>query len=316
MPAVSVIIPVYNVEAYMADCAASLFSQTLADIEYIFIDDCTPDRSMAVLEEALSRYPERRAAVKTFRMSRNSGQAAVRMQGLALATGDYVIHCDSDDTVEPDAYRLLWEKAVSEDLDIVTSDFLKEDGNGTLRRIDGRCPDVAALLRDQAPWNLVCRLVRRSLLEGLVAPVADMGEDMVLAVQATLRARRSGHVGRPLYRYRYRASSISKAAGAAAAVARWKALKANAELLTGLLVRDFGYTGTEPELTAFKYYTRHHLEPYVSRPDVYRLWRGTFPEVDRRLLLTPGVSAETKFWFVLIHLHLFGSVKRLTAHFR
>ena len=53
MPKVSIIIPIYNVSAYIEKCARSLFEQTLDDIEYIFIDDCTPDNSMEILKEDL-----------------------------------------------------------------------------------------------------------------------------------------------------------------------------------------------------------------------------------------------------------------------
>ena len=56
---VSVIIPVYNVEKYIEHCARSLMEQTLMDIEYIFVDDCTPDHSMEILQRVLTDYPER-----------------------------------------------------------------------------------------------------------------------------------------------------------------------------------------------------------------------------------------------------------------
>ena len=123
MPAVSVIIPVYKVEPYIARCARALFSQTMEDLEFIFVDDCTPDASIAVMREVLQEFPERKEQVVVYRMPQNSGLVAVRMQGLALARGEYVIHCDSDDAVDPEAYQLMYEKAVAEDLDIVTCDF-------------------------------------------------------------------------------------------------------------------------------------------------------------------------------------------------
>ena len=63
MPAVSVIIPVYKVEPYMARCARSLFSQTMEDLEFIFIDDCSPDRSIDVMREVLEEFPERKDQV-------------------------------------------------------------------------------------------------------------------------------------------------------------------------------------------------------------------------------------------------------------
>ena len=79
MPAVSVIIPVYNVEPYIARCARSLFSQTLEDLEFIFIDDCTPDRSMEVVREVLEQeFPARESQVRVFRMPVNGGLANAR----------------------------------------------------------------------------------------------------------------------------------------------------------------------------------------------------------------------------------------------
>lgn len=316
MPAVSVIVPVYQVEPYIERCARSLFSQTLEDIEYLFIDDASTDRSLPLLEAVLAEYPARRPAVRILRMEHNSGQAAVRMRGIAEATGDYLIHCDSDDEVPPDAYRLLYQKAVEEALDIVTCDFLKEE-NGRWKRVCGRCDSLASLLRDKAPWNLVCRLVRRSLFEeALVPPVGNMGEDMVLTVQATLRARSTGYVAEPLYRYYDRSSSISKQSGEAAALARWESLTGNVRLVLNLLESRCGYSGKESFLVAFKYYSRHHLEKFTHIPRYYRLWRETFPEVDAVLLRTPGIGLETKFWFVMIHLRLYRPLKKLTGLFR
>ena len=205
MPAVSVIVPVYKVEPFVARCVRSLFVQSLADMEFIFIDDCTPDRSMEVIREVLEReFPAREPQVRFFNMPENSGQAKVRMQGLALATGEYVIHCDSDDELSsPDAYRLLYEKAVSGQLDIVTCNYLKEEPSGRRVLVKEECKGVSDLLLDKVQGSLVCRLIRRALLqEGLLAPQGNMGEDLVLALQATLRAQSSGHIDEPFYLYK------------------------------------------------------------------------------------------------------------------
>ena len=75
---VSVIIPVYNVEKYIEHCARSLMEQTLMDIEYIFVDDCTPDHSMEILQRVLTDYPERLENIRIIHHTQNSGSAAVR----------------------------------------------------------------------------------------------------------------------------------------------------------------------------------------------------------------------------------------------
>lgn len=58
-PKVSVVVPVYNVEPWIERCARSLFGQTLDDMEFIFVDDCTPDNSIAVIERVVAEYPRR-----------------------------------------------------------------------------------------------------------------------------------------------------------------------------------------------------------------------------------------------------------------
>lgn len=315
MPAVSIIVPVYNVEPYMARCARSLFGQTLRDLEFIFVDDASTDGSLSVLEAVLEEFPERKDQVRISRMPVNSGQARVRMQALSMATGDYICHCDSDDEIDPDMCRLLYEKAVAEDLDIVTCNVAKEEASGRWQEVCGACPGVEALLRDTAPPNLVCRLIRRRLFQDVVPPVANMGEDLMLTVQVTLRAARSAHLDRTFYRYRYREASTSKAPGREAALARWEALQANVAVLLPVL-EAAGFGADAPATIHFKYNSRHNLEPFVGEREVYRLWRNTFPEVDRVLLRTPGVPLEKKCWFLLIHLHLFAPVKSLTRLFR
>lgn len=314
MPAVSVIVPVYNVEPFVARCVRSLFAQSLADLEFIFIDDCTPDRSMEVVREVLEEFPERKDQVVVYRMPENSGQAKVRMQGLALATGEYIIHCDSDDELTSlDAYRLLYEKAVSGQLDIVTCNYLKEDPSGRRVLVKEECKGVSDLLLDKVQGSLVCRLIRRAILqEGLLAPQGNMGEDLVLALQATLRARATGHIDEPFYLYRYRPASISKSQGKESAIRRHQALTANVRMLVGLLTGSYGYSENDPEIACFKYYARHCIEPYVGDKTCYTLWRETFPEVDEKLLSNPHLSLEKKGWFILIHWHLYDLVKRLT----
>ncbi len=311
MPAVSVIIPVYNVEQYVGRCVRSLFSQTLDDIEFIFIDDCSPDNSVTVVREVLeNEFPARKPQARFFRMPVNSGQAAVRMKGLGLATGDYVIHCDADDELlSPDAYGRMYGKAVAGNLDIVSCNYLVEDASGQERLVREECTDVRQLLLDEVQGSLCCRLVRLSLLKDILPPAGNMGEDLVISVQATLRAKASGHVDEAFYLYRYRANSISKERGKDSAVKRHKALVPNIKLLADLLVDTYRYRGDSPEMVCFKYYARHCIEPYVGDRECYRLWKDTFPEIDGSVLSNPFIPLWKKCRFVLIRLHLYGPLR-------
>ena len=100
---ISVLVPVYGVEKYIARCAESLFGQTYEDLEYVFVDDCTTDRSMAVLHEVTERWPRRKGQVRIMRNDRNRGIGYTRQRLIDEATGDYVTFVDSDDYLPPQA---------------------------------------------------------------------------------------------------------------------------------------------------------------------------------------------------------------------
>ena len=312
MPAISIIVPVYKVEPYIARCARSLFGQDLHDIEFIFVDDCTPDLSMEVLQKVLEEeFPHRKKQVRFYRMPENSGLFKVRWQGIQMATGDYIIPCDSDDYLEADACRLLYEKAHEGNYDIVTCNFSKEDTR-KIKVFKCDSESINELLSGTAPWNLCIRLVRRHLLqEDIVPPVASNGEDMCFTLQVSLKAKSIGHVDLPLYHYCYNGDSITKVPGFSASIRRWNAFKSNAAIILSLLTARYEYPISHPSIIRFKYRCRYSLLPYVHTKEGYRLWNNTYPEINQVFLFTPGVSHEDKFWFILIHLHIYRPVKSL-----
>ena len=119
MPKVSVIVPIYGVERYIERCARSLFEQTLDDMEFIFVDDCSNDDSVKILNNTLLDYPGRKCQVKIVRHEINRGLAAARNTGLDLCTGEYIMHVDSDDYIEFNAAKLLYNFACENNSDIV-----------------------------------------------------------------------------------------------------------------------------------------------------------------------------------------------------
>ncbi len=119
---VSVLVPVYGVEKYIERCVISLFEQTYNDIEFIFVNDCTKDDSIAVLHNVLQRYPNRTQQVKIIKHVVNRGLAAARNTALDNATGDYLMHVDSDDYLETNAVELLVGMALEKNADIVVCD--------------------------------------------------------------------------------------------------------------------------------------------------------------------------------------------------
>ena len=123
---VSVLVPVYNVSKFIERCLHTLFGQTYTNIQYIFVDDCSPDNSVEIIKQVLKEYPQRKADVKIVRHEKNRGLAAARNTGIENAEGEYVLHIDSDDYIEVDMVELMFGKAKEEDADIVVCDYFLE----------------------------------------------------------------------------------------------------------------------------------------------------------------------------------------------
>lgn len=119
---VSILVPVYGVERYIERCAHSLFGQTYVDIEYVFVNDCTKDRSIDILKRVLKDYPNREQQVRIVRHEYNRGLAAARNTAFDNSTGEYVMHVDSDDFIETDAVELFLKCAREKKADIVVCD--------------------------------------------------------------------------------------------------------------------------------------------------------------------------------------------------
>ncbi|KAF3465725.1 bifunctional glycosyltransferase family 2 protein/CDP-glycerol:glycerophosphate glycerophosphotransferase [Streptomyces sp. Tu 3180] len=99
MPRFSVIVPAYQVQAYLPECLESVLSQSYADLELIAVDDCSPDACGAVIDEFAARDPR----VRAVHLPENTGLGPARNAGMERATGDYLVFLDGDDTLAPDA---------------------------------------------------------------------------------------------------------------------------------------------------------------------------------------------------------------------
>ena len=114
-PKVSVIIPCYNTEKYLANCLDSVINQTYKNLEIIVVDDCSPDNSSTILE----KYKQLDERIIILRHEKNEGLFQVRLTGIKHATGDYVCFVDSDDEISIDWIRLLVTETLKETADIV-----------------------------------------------------------------------------------------------------------------------------------------------------------------------------------------------------
>lgn len=118
LPLVSIIIPVYNVEAYIERCLLSVLNQTYSHIEIIIIDDCTPDNSITIAKELISAYTDKN--VHIIKHEGNRGLSAARNTGIRNSTGEYIYFLDSDDEIVINAIEKLVSFIIKEsNIDIV-----------------------------------------------------------------------------------------------------------------------------------------------------------------------------------------------------
>jgi glycosyltransferase involved in cell wall biosynthesis len=118
-PILSVVIPVFKAERFVERCVRSLFSQDFDDVEFIIVDDCSPDRSIEVIKNTLEDFPNRKPFVKFIHHSTNKGAFCTKHEGIARSQGKYVYVPDSDDWIEPETFRKYIDAAEQSGADIV-----------------------------------------------------------------------------------------------------------------------------------------------------------------------------------------------------
>lgn len=309
MSKVGVIIPVYGVEKYIERCARSLFEQTLDDIEFIFINDCTPDSSVEILMDVLEEYPNRFHQVKVVNMDHNSGQAAVRQKGIELATSDYVIHCDSDDYVDKDMYRLMYEKAVSGKYDIVVCDMLEGHGNewtyrnGMSLESDDLVSDILMKILSSGCNKLVASSIAK--MSGIVFPVENTCEDLALMVQYALEAKSIGYIDKPLYYYNRRPTSILGNRSPQSMLAKNRQMVANFDIAYAAMKRHKVENKYRKEILHIRMWIKNQLLPVMPDQNCTKLWRDTYREINPKVLWSTVFTLREKMNFVITYLGLY-----------
>lgn len=207
---VSIVVPIYNVEPFIERCAVSLFEQEFDDIEYIFVDDATPDNSIDVLKQVIERYPQRANHVQIIHNAENLGLFQTRKIGVMAASGEYIQHIDSDDWVEPDMISSMYTMAKKENADVVTCDFYIEKPNEVIYREQKHWEDhhqlFVAFLRGWIGPTVWCRLIKRDLHLSLYDELnlnrhLNLSEDWLITLPLYCLPLNISYVPRALYHY-------------------------------------------------------------------------------------------------------------------
>lgn len=169
MVKVSIIIPVYNAEKFIAQRIESFKRQTLSDYELILVNDCSPDSSLSVIKKCA----EGNSKIRIIDLAENGGPMCARFEGCNIANGEYITFCDSDDELPDDALEMLYKEAKATKSDIVagTIDFIKiSDGShslwkSSLKYGSNQIAAMKSLLKNEYRHNVVGKLIKRELLQ-------------------------------------------------------------------------------------------------------------------------------------------------------
>lgn len=208
---ISVIVPVYKVEAYLDHCVQSIVDQSYKNLEIILVDDGSPDNCPAMCDA----WAKKDSRVKVIH-KQNGGLSDARNAGLKIASGEYIALIDSDDIVDINMLTLLYQALEKSNTDIAECDYVKFEnsqpdfsaGVGSVTVFDSK-DALRELLREQnfryTAWN---KLYRREIFTQLQFEVGKLHEDVFFTYQAFGLANRVVKLDAPLYGYRQRSGSI------------------------------------------------------------------------------------------------------------
>lgn len=280
-PKVSVIVTVYNRERYIEECVRSLLNQTLDNIELVVVDDASTDSSLAILNNVLEEFPDRKPQVNLFCLKKNAGRAVARQTGIDHVKGEYVIHVDSDDWVDSDMLELLYSKAKETNADIVGCNVTHE--YRTKQRIFKQSysgdveEDIRRLLNGKLFPSLCTSLTRTCIIRdnGITFPQGlDTGEDLLFNLQLYLHAHKIVGIENASYHYRHTEDSGSFQHTE-------KSIKSVIEVArrTEALMRETGnYEKYEQEILFRKFSMKCALVTDFKNTAYNKEWLNLFPE--------------------------------------
>lgn len=307
---VSVIVPIYKVEKFIARCADSLLGQTLEKVEFIFVNDATPDKSMAVLQDVITKYPAKKTDIVLLTHNENKGLPAARNTGLEHAKGEYIFHCDSDDYVEPDMLEKMYLAASEKQADIVWCDWYLSftQNERYMKQPDFATAEEAlkAMLGGRMKFNVWNKLVKRELYtENNIAFPSGyaMGEDMTM-MMLFVHAKRVTYMPKAFYHYvKLNTSAISSNYSEKS----WDALKYNVTRIEKYLQNIYG-DKFDREIAFLKLEVKFPLLIMSAQLSSYHLWNECYPEANSFILKNKNVSLRSRIVQICAHYHLYGFV--------
>ena len=305
MPKVSAIIPFYNVAQFVERCTRSMMEQTLDDVEFIFVDDASPDESRTIIEKITSEYGRN---VSIITHEKNKGLPAARNTGMAYAHGEYIYHCDSDDYLEPEMLELMYRKAKEQSADFIYCDFYLDFGQSRRYMATPYYESPEQMVKEgflagRMKYNVWNKLIHRSVYEnspGVLFPCGHgMGEDMTVIALA-LNAKKTARVPSALYHY------IKINAGAFTntfSERHLEDIKFNAARAVSYLN---GWKASDKE-RYISYFKLGVKLPFLmtGKYSQYKIWQDMYPEANRFIMGNTVLPRRTRLVQMLAVYHLY-----------
>ena len=317
IPKISVCVPVYNVQEYIGECAVSLFEQTLKEIEFVFVDDCSTDNSMDILHRILQKYPERQESVTILKHPVNQGLGAARNTAIEYlrnhSRSEYIIHCDSDDFIEKDMYEKMYRTAVNCQADLVYCDYNRIKQNRmewtAIRKYGGQADTPDGLLNDffsrQYIGSLWNKLVKRDIVmmdySQVCLPHISYREDILRLSFMLRNCKTVAHCPGFLYNYRIRSNSYVRNFT--------RNLQSQLQSLEVMEILHTHFTQVQYQ-NALNTMRRHALYIAINIPGFPAdKWKKMYPEVKKGIWSDKRYSLPFKFIFTLARMNFPLAVK-------
>ncbi len=218
MPKISVIIPVYKVEAYLQECVSSVLHQTMGDFEMILVDDGSPDRCPQMCEELAAKDERIRVIHK-----QNGGLSSARNEGMKIAAGEYLFFRDSDDYLHPQTLELLLQTAEEQQYEIVCCNYcvtterkpsFQSIQSPVLHQVFSGEQALEKMYDPSLGMTVIAcaKLYQSQLFDGIVYPEGCLHEDEFTTYKLYYRAKQVAYLGEKLYYYYQNARSITHVA--------------------------------------------------------------------------------------------------------
>lgn len=285
---ISVIIPIYKTENFIERCVRSLMEQTMKkDIEFIFINDCTPDNSMKILYTTILEYPHRKEQITILNNETNLGASDSRKRAINIAKGIYIGCCDSDDWIDKNMYETLYNASNNGETDIVVCKYILETADTqSIREIKPSSTPQESLAHLDNPcmfsYSMCNQIIKKKILKQQISKIipTQIREDTFLMMRVYHQANTIKFIPNAFYHYR-RDNQESLTHNKIKTLEEFEIQKQNFESICSLLYSNNGYKKYHLACNKFKYMLKlEYKTAFKDLKSFYYAFKESHADID------------------------------------